>query len=410
MDLPKNITLIGESNPYCKVYVEDYAACYLKQLNGPASDKEIAVGLYGVRKEENGITYLFCYCACKLLFLQKETRHLSQAVLQEVEKSRKKYFEEYEFLGYKILNGELIEGFYVYEHDVCRYVGGYAQFYEKNDSMLQFMLEERKEGEPEKIDQEKYEEVKRRQEERRRLSNTNTSKAEGTYESASPWKATVAAALVLLCVAGVATTSGQQKIREIQQNTKKLVEGFSENKFPELVQGITEKYLPDAVEVSGGQVQNVSEEADSKVAEEQEQSISEGEDILDINQEITEQEGAAKPQNPENEEIAVKEPLNGEETMSQESDAEKETANNETKLMQPDEGSRQSDKEDEQAVEQEAASTKILSEYTVRKGDTLLGICLQIYGTSNRMKEICELNHISNPDDIKEGEKILLPQ
>ena len=66
MELPKNITQIGETNPHCKVYVEDYVISYIKQLNQCASEKEMAVALYGIRKEEAGITYLFLYGACKI--------------------------------------------------------------------------------------------------------------------------------------------------------------------------------------------------------------------------------------------------------------------------------------------------------------------------------------------------------
>ena len=47
--------------------------------------------------------------------------------------------------------------------------------------------------------------------------------------------------------------------------------------------------------------------------------------------------------------------------------------------------------------------------YTVKRGDTLIGICLAKYGSDKRVAEICSLNGISNPDDIKEGQKILLP-
>lgn len=35
------------------------------------------------------------------------------------------------FLGYQILNGEMVEGFRICEQEICRYVAGYAQFYEK---------------------------------------------------------------------------------------------------------------------------------------------------------------------------------------------------------------------------------------------------------------------------------------
>ncbi len=48
--------------------------------------------------------------------------------------------------------------------------------------------------------------------------------------------------------------------------------------------------------------------------------------------------------------------------------------------------------------------------YIVQKGDTLIGICVKRYGSDTRVSEICSLNNIENPDDIKVGEKIFLPQ
>ena len=47
--------------------------------------------------------------------------------------------------------------------------------------------------------------------------------------------------------------------------------------------------------------------------------------------------------------------------------------------------------------------------YTIKKGDTLIGICIKRYGSDARVAEICELNNIKNPDDIKVDDKILLP-
>ena len=108
MDLPKNITQIGETNRSCKIYVEDYVISYITQLNGHAIDKELAVSLYGVKKEEAGITYLFLYGAGKLNFLQRETRHLSQAVLQEAEKIRNKYLHINFDILQKIIDLKLI--------------------------------------------------------------------------------------------------------------------------------------------------------------------------------------------------------------------------------------------------------------------------------------------------------------
>lgn len=79
MELPKNITQIGEADKHCRIYVEDYVVSYIKQMNGMAQNKDIAIALYGRKTAEDGVAYLFAYGSAKLNFLQKPVRHLSQA-------------------------------------------------------------------------------------------------------------------------------------------------------------------------------------------------------------------------------------------------------------------------------------------------------------------------------------------
>lgn len=348
MDLPKNYTQIGEINRYCKIYLEDYVVSYIKQLNGHARDKEMAVGLFGTRKEEDGITYLFLYGACQLNFLQKTTRHLSQAVLQEAERIRKKYFQEYEFLGCQLLNGERLEGIHVYEQGNCRYIEGYAHFYEKNASMLQFMLDERKEGMPEKINVEKYDEVRKRQEERRRTV-TKSPKAAGKLP-----KMAVVAVMAVFIVAGLLAMEGSDKLDRLQTAAGQMIAE------------IGKKQLPDAMEVRSNHVQAgtvVAEEklADALLSENDAQTVDTEADSAEENVENTEE-------------------------------------NTEENTVENTEGNI------EEEIREEPVS------YTVKKGDTLIGICLRMYGDSKMLQTVCEANQIANPDDIKEGNKIFLPQ
>ncbi len=73
MELPKNITQIGEADKHCRVYVEDYVVSYIKQMNGMAQNKDIAIALYGRKTAEDGVAYLFAYGSAKLNFLQSGT-------------------------------------------------------------------------------------------------------------------------------------------------------------------------------------------------------------------------------------------------------------------------------------------------------------------------------------------------
>ena len=367
MDLPKNITQIGEPNATCKVYVEDYVISYIKQLNQHAGDKTMAIGLYGICKEEAGITYLFFYGASRLNFLQRESRHLSQAVLQEAEQQRRKYFSQYEFLGYQLLNGEMVEGFHVCQQNIFRYIAGYAQFYEKNDSMLAFMLADRKEeAKPEEFNQEKYDEVKKRQEERRQQSEEQGGQIQRrrTQKSADTdnvkrlrnMKYAAAAVFVLLCVAGFATMNDEESRNALQVAVSQMWEGMNSQQ------------LPDAMEVANNSAQVGTIITEDKLTE------------------AIQQENAAAS-NPDSS-LAP--------TPTVTPEATPEVTPTPEPTVEP-------------TLEPTPEPTPEPVSYTIKRGDTLIGICTARYGSDERLAEICSFNGITNPDDIKVGQKILLP-
>ncbi len=421
MELPKNVTQIGESNHSCKIYVEDYVISYIKQLNGHALDKETAVALYGVKKEEAGIVYLFLYGACKLIFLQRESRHLSQAVLQEAEKNRKKYFSEYEFLGYVLLNGEMVEGFHVYEQGTCRYIAGYAQFYEKNDSMLRFMVAEREEAKPEEFNQEKYEVVRQRQEERRQkaeeLAGRRSIYRERERRAEKPvaesqlrrMKMTAAAVFALLCVTGIAAMGGGDRLKET---------------FGKMFAGISEQRLPDVQEVSNGSAQVGSVVTEDRLTDAIRKENEANKPTTPSS--ATEPSVTTPPPTPGTTQDPSQNPAPGttqDPTQDPTPGTTQDPSQNPTPgttqdpTQDPAPGTTQDPSQDpapgttqDPAQDPKPDPAPAPVSYTVKRGDTLIGICLQRYGSDARVAEICELNNISNPDDIKIGEKIMLPQ
>ena len=454
MELPKNITQIGEANRNCKIYVEDYVVSYMKQLNQLASNKDMAVALYGKRRMDKDVTYLFIYGACKLDFLQRETRHLSQAQQQEIEKLRRKYFAEYEFQGYRLLNGEMVEGFHICEQDICRYIAGYAQFYEKNDSMLAYMLEARPvEIEPESVNQEKYDVVRRRQEERRgeyyhggalsresdadeyaRMEEipvektaeysraredvlTREQKAGSVAEQLSSknqnknmWKMRVSTAAVfgMLCLAGLSMIWDQQGGEDLQAAARQVISELTEQK------------LPDAEVVAQNDAQSDAQTS-TLVAEEKLTAALQNENA------VAEVSGAAVAQ-------AAQEPVIVEQPAVSPS-IESETEG----VLENGVGLTESGDVVSQTVVESNTSTPIptatpaptatptpppvpsptptvtpvvaqaTASYVIQPGDTLIGICLRQYGSDSNVETVCELNGIDNPDDIKIGQKILLP-
>ncbi len=57
----------------------------------------------------------------------------------------------------------------------------------------------------------------------------------------------------------------------------------------------------------------------------------------------------------------------------------------------------------------EALSRNVARYYEVKRGDTLYLISQKIYGDTAHVKKICEINQITNPDNIRYGQKIILP-
>lgn len=463
MELPKNITQIGESDRNCKIYVEDYVISYIKQMNHLAENKDMAVALYGTRKEENDVAYLFFYGACKLDFLQREVRHLSQAQCQEIEKQRQKYFREYQFLGYRLLNGEMVEGFHICEQEICRYIKGYACFYEKNDGMLAYMLDTRQEEtKPEEVDQEKYDRVKQRQEERRqqhedelrprmekreerprqeepkRSERAAAGSSSGTVKpppgtlNMKVMRASVIGAFALLCILGLTSLGSNGKIDSL-----KAAVG-------EFFRDLTEKKLPDgdnALEAMNPSVQPDTLVAEDKLTdairqENAGQNGQAGDGSQPGTQPAAGQDNPASTDSPQgnttpdaaapgntgtadgaanNGQAGGLPPIAGNEAggagqtgdPAQAGGANTPASGNTTPPADSSAANGNEQKDGAAAVT--TPQTPAPVSYTIQTGDTLIGISLRKYGTESKVKEICTLNNITNPDNIQEGQKILLP-
>lgn len=384
MELPKNITQIGEADKSCKIYVEDYVMSYMKQMNRFAEDKEMAVALYGRRSTEQTVSYIFVYGACKLTFLQREVRHLSQAHQQEIERLRYKYFRECEFVGYLLLNGEMIEGIHIYEQGCCRYVKGYACFYEKNDSMLSYMLDNRaEEVQPEVVEQDKYEQVKQRQEERRSqmtektvvtevpiLTESKEKKERSVSEVETRMRGmrfAAASMFVLLCMVCVVTLQTEG----LGQDIMRKLNGFAG--------GVESKESVDDVSVMSDDVVNTlvaEEQLTEAIRRENQETMPEPASEITPVPTLTPAPEITPPPTPEPTPILTPIP---------------------TLVPTP------------VPTQVPVQSEQVRNVYTIQTGDTLIGISISLYGSEAYVKEICELNGISDPDNIQIGQKILLP-
>lgn len=407
MELPKNITQIGEVDKSCKIYVEDYVVSYMKQMNRFAEDKEIAVSLYGRKSSEQDVSYYFVYGACKLDFLQRMVKHLSQAQNQEIEKLRRKYFPEQEFIGYLILNGEMIEGIYLSEPNGCRYIKGYACFYEKNDSMLAYMLDNRmQESQPEEVTSDKYEQVRKRQEERKQeyvaqeseIRKAKTERSSNDVEKSMRGMRFAAASMfVLLCLVSVVTLQTDGLSQEVGGKLKKLLQGA----------GTTQEQDEDALQVMSGNAINTLVAEEQLAAAIRQENQQAGQNMTSQPGEEGVQQITQPPVTETQGDNVVISP-----SVPQETDAPMVT---QAPTPLPTQEPTPVPTEAPTPIPTQAPtpvpvqSDNVRNTYIIRSGDTLIGISTSLYGSDAYVKAICELNHIANPDNIQIGQKILLP-
>jgi len=125
LQIPKNVMQIGQSNPHCKVYVEDYVHTFLKQRK-----KEETYLAFGKKEEVDGVLYYLIYGA------EKKT---------DWDRGSMPYFKKYDRLG--TLEGTAEKRIFRPVRQEAMLLDSYFVFYEQNEDMQSYMITVReKEG------------------------------------------------------------------------------------------------------------------------------------------------------------------------------------------------------------------------------------------------------------------------
>lgn len=390
MDLPKNIVQIGKPDKLHKIFVEDYVISYIKQVNRTSQGQLKGIAFYGQKYVEENVRYYFLYGASVVPGLEGRGQYLSELERESIEQVQQEFFESYQFLAWCSLNGELPDGFYLMEQGKGLRIDGYATFFEKNDCMLNFLVtsgNQEREGvhtSPEKEEQpaskqdkafsqrgsgweagrltaggdleHRLSERSKKLEAARGLSKKQVS-VKYTEKKPIKWRTVWVGAVVLLCVIGIATLGDEEKRKELQVAARQVIESLSEQKLPD----------------------------------QEREGLKESVPIV----EDTNSEPKASPES-----ASLPDASTQESTQTPESTGESVAPSTEPSAEPSIEPSQEPE-------EQEPVQTVT---YVIQKGDTLLELCRERYGSEAIMQEICELNGIENADHIKIGQIILLPK
>lgn len=359
----------GRNEEKYEIYIEDYVMSFLKEETGTLELSEFY--FYGFRENEN-------------------KRYIIYGVGRDKKLS---VFDKYSLLdevGCRLTQAGPI--FFIKEGSGIYEIKGYEVFYQDNEEMQSYLIERKKDS------------VDRAQsvaaDETCRTTYAYKTDTRKISQNKTPYSA-ISIQLSIILVALVAivinSTNSYDKMRQLNQSASEVFFAIENQEAdnPAVVDGEQNEIVVERSGVQGDTPQGdvPPDEPDSSVA------------VSDAGLE----EDVLKLVTLENEEQA--EAQEGDETSDSEENIQPaaETAADESEVN---EGEQQEETRTEESDGQEgveALSRNVARYYEVEKGDTLYTISKKIYGDTTHVQRICELNQITNPDNIRYGQKIILP-
>jgi LysM repeat protein len=410
--MPKNVRQIGKNNSFKKIYVEDYVMTYIKQLTGgDFSSCKFAVLVGQCIRLEN----------CRNIFISGAVEVsdvditadtiFSNDTWGKIYEEIKKYFVETEIVGWfiggpgylledkekitkthvdnfagqdKTLltfdNMEKEESFYSYDNNRLTKLEGYYIYYEKNEEMQSYMIENK---EPLSSEVNYDDRVSRE------MRTVLQSKKPVVEESRGITRLMYAAGTllaVIVLVVGAAILNNYDQMKSMQDTLNYLSQNMEEVQTIVAEDRMTEA-IDSHTSVVEGQASDLSEE---EASTDHFDKSEDGEDSLDVEM----VPGEVEPL-----EVEVKQETEDQDTIDQ--DAEDQDTE-ETKAEDPEE-------DDSKQAKVSEKDEKPVNYYIVVEGDTLAGISYKLYQTYTKQSKIMELNNIQDKDLIYVGQKLIVP-
>lgn len=386
MQTPDIMIYKGAKEEKYRLYIEDYVVSYLK--NYGKEKKQGQIFFYGLRESGKRTFYIYGAASEKqLAFFRK------YALLEEI---LYRYQDDMPMFAIREGNGE-------YE------LSGYHIFYQSNEEMQSYMVEQRKAMEQEEKEQAGQSKLdlaiaKKKQTGSAKTVHMETERAAARQRSGL-MAVQLSAVFILLIAIVINSTNSYGKLQELGQAATEVFFAM-ENQ--------------DAVRESAGQEQE--DKSDQEIISNQENEKK----IQDMDQsEVVHRDGATLYLTEFGEELALE---NRQDAAAEEvdeadapwTDAEEDDISqgdgdkNDALQNDADEKDDLQDSANKEPDVIEEASAQAYGRtfaeyYQIEKGDTLYKISQKLYGDTSKVEDICELNQISDPDNIKYGQKILLP-
>ena len=401
--LPKNIRQIGERDKVLKLYLEDYVNTYLKRLQ-PLKGSDLRVGLLlGSREMREDVPFVFVDGALEMDSVTQEgekvafTEDAWKKAYQEVEqmfpkrtvqgwflcgspgcslsplnywRQHSQYFTGKNQLMYLNAGLEGEEAVYITSSDGFYKLRGYSVYYERNQMMQDYMIQQKDRGRAEDgVDDKAIQDFRRKMDERR----YEITRHRNTVGLLSGLCSVLA---ITVLAGGVAMFNNYKKMHEMESVIASVVPAGS---VREGIAAVGDKLLGADEKGDAGSAGYVIEEAAADVYP-------------------TESPDQVTP-----------------ETMVPESQWEEAKAGDgESSSGKSAEAGRTAEAESPAAGQEEPSDSQPVSAanyqvYVVNPGETLYGICFKLYQNLGHLDEICRVNGLTDQNSIYAGQELLVP-
>lgn len=386
---PKNIKQIGDVSSDKKIYIEDYAFTYINSIAYNSPQEEQAGVLLGELAKEGNERCVFVKGVIKAALGDTSDTgiYFNENIWNKIYSDTEKYFPDLSVVGwfavmpevtdermarlkklhldnfagnmktlYLVDTVEKEEHFYLYENGTLKRQKGYVCFYERNYEMQEYMLERSEKKSCEDASDDRV---------IRNIRNVIREKEElkEQRKSGSFMYGVSAFLVVVIIVIGINLMNNYEKMRRLNQSVDNLMNQLEGNE-------------------RGGQ------DGDDKGVHDSEAS---GDISVDGN--------AIKVNRLSGDVYPLEENSTSDKT-ERETESDNKAASETTQAI--------SESETDASVS--SVKTDSYSMYTVKQGDTLMGICKRYYGTTTKYQEVMQYNGLDDSDMLYIGQQIKLPE
>ncbi|MDY3917613.1 MAG: LysM peptidoglycan-binding domain-containing protein [Candidatus Limivivens sp.] len=430
--LPRNIRQIGEAGNGNRVYLEDYAVTYLRQVK--------AAVLLGEIRQNEGSTCYFVNGA-----LEVEDPAFPEETWEQIYREAKEYFEGRDVIGWFIrtMGGtwkvteemeqvyrqhfekeqpvlilydedEEEEGIYLAENGVLTRQRGYYIYYEKNQLMQDYMVWRNSGKSVEKEAQVSDSAIRNfRKIIESKTAGTKGRTKEKAFSSRLVYSAGAFLVLTLFAI-GITMIQNYDKMKEVEQTVENMAQTASEAAAPSIQVSAEIREETEETEGENGlDVQVISMPEDTQLEARADADTSGENGILNEAAEqsdTTDQGSAADQRNVADQDSTVGQSSTAEQNAAEaQGNAAGDAGTGDQDGMMNQSGTAGQNSTGSQSGTEEAISHSMRAEYVVKEGDTLADVCEMYYGSLDMIDQICQANNIENPNQILPGQKIVLP-